>query len=83
MFKIKSTFVFTYTMHLFKVHDCYILFYLQIRDRFKRRMTTIFPAVRDEKNANKTSQANLRGVGAPKKIEVLPYSNSEFELKQW
>jgi len=72
-------------MLLFKVHDFFILFYLQIRDRFKRKMNTIFPAVFDENPGKKsfTSQANRNHVGAPKKIVVLPYRNSEFEVKQW
>ncbi|XP_020617762.1 adhesion G protein-coupled receptor L4-like [Orbicella faveolata] len=56
----------------------------QIRDRFKRKMNTIFPAVFDENPAKKTltSQANRCHAGLPKKIVVLSYRNSEFELKQ-
>lgn len=56
----------------------------EIRDRLKRKMNTIFPAVFNEKPAKKTltSQVNRSHVGVPKKIEVLPYRINEFELKQ-
>ena len=68
----------------------YFLFYLQIRDRLKRMMNTVFPAVFDENPAKKTITSQGPGnqrvkrshVGVPKKIEVLPYPSNKFELKQ-
>ena len=62
----------------------YSLFYLQVRDRLKRKMNAIFPAVLNENPAKETItlQDKRSHVGVPKKIEVLPYRNNTFELKQ-
>lgn len=58
-----------------------ILFYLQIRERFKRRVYAVFPAATDGKSAKKTSRVNQSDVDGVKIIEVQPGSASVIELK--
>ena len=66
-----------------QTHDTKLLFHPQIKERLRRRINTIFPRANDETHARKTSQFNRSDVGAVKKIEVQPCSNSVFELKQY
>lgn len=54
---------------------------LQIRDRMKRRLNTVFPATNEKTHARKTSTFNQSDVSIVGIIEVQPY-NSVFELKE-
>lgn len=50
-----------------------------MRERFKRRVNTIFPVANDGKATKKTSQVDQSDVGVMKIIEVQP--SSVIELK--
>ncbi|XP_078382019.1 adhesion G protein-coupled receptor L4-like [Oculina patagonica] len=53
----------------------------QIRERFKRRVTAVFPAATDGKSAKKTSRVDQSDVDGVKIIEVQPSNASVIELK--
>lgn len=54
---------------------------LQFRERFKRKLNGIFPAVIDANPTRKTSKVNPSDVGVVGIIEVRPCSDV-FELKE-
>jgi hypothetical protein len=58
-----------------------VLLNLQIRERFKRRLNVIFPAVSDANSTRKTSKVNPSDVDTVRIIEVQPCSGV-FELKE-
>ena len=59
------------------VLGCFLLFnlflYLQIKERFNRKVNTVFPSVSKENSTKKSSQANLSDVGDARAVELGPY----------
>ncbi|KAL9963237.1 hypothetical protein ACROYT_G032416 [Oculina patagonica] len=68
-------------LHKAFVYIFTILNSIQIRERFKRRVTTVFPATTDGKSAKKTSRVYQSDVDGGEIIEVQPSSASVIELK--
>ena len=61
--------------------NCIILLNPQFRERFKRRLNVIFPAVNDPNPARKSSRVKPSVVGTVQIIEVQPYSGVS-EMKE-
>ncbi|KAL9963243.1 hypothetical protein ACROYT_G032424 [Oculina patagonica] len=68
-------------LHKAFVYIFTILNSIQIRERFKRRVTAVFPAATDGKSAKKTSRVDQSDVDGVKIIEVQPSNASVIELK--
>ena len=59
------------------VLGCFLLFnlflYLQIKERFNRKVNTVFPSVNKGNSTKKSSQANLSDVGDARVVEMVSY----------
>ena len=68
----------------FHVYRCLYLFtllvYLQIRERFKRKVNTVFPSTNNGNSTKKSSQVNPSGVGDTWVAELQSFD--EFELEK-
>ena len=57
-----------------------LLVYLQIRERFKRKVNTVFPSTNNGNSTKKSSQVNPSGVGDTWVAELQSFD--EFELEK-
>ena len=73
-------FFFSSSFFFFLNQFCFFI-NLQFRERFKRKLNGIFPAVIDANPTRKTSKVNPSDVGVVGIIEVRPCSDV-FELKE-
>ena len=68
----------------FHVYRCLYLFtllvYLQIRERFKRKVNKVFPSTNNGNSTKKSSQVNPSGVGDTWVAELQSFD--EFELEK-
>ena len=67
----------------FYVYNCLFLFtllvYLKIRERFKRKMNTVFPSTNNGKSTKRSSQFNPSDVGDTWVAELQSFDEFEPE----